>query len=99
MFSFFETDQAAAITKNSNELNVSSLSLINENVVPVSNLSVSEKEARDLMEKGGVLRKQSEELYLISMNASQEAINAQAIGAKVAKEAQEMLETLKVLLL
>ncbi|XP_047134254.1 laminin subunit gamma-1 [Hydra vulgaris] len=88
-------DKTSVIKNSSNELNENSLSLTNENAVIVSNLQISEKEARDLMEKGVSLRNQSDELHLLAINASQEAANAQAIGAKVAKEAQDMLETLK----
>jgi len=71
-----------------------STDLVTENEAKVEQLKKDDMEARDLIEKGMGLHNQSNELYRQAKNASDEAKKAQEDGLRVAKQGQEMLETL-----
>lgn len=60
-------------------------------------LGKDDAEARELMKRGAKLHIASNEMYDIAKKANDEAKAAQEDGLKVAKDAQEMLETLQVI--
>ena len=60
-------------------------------------LGKDDAEARELMKRGAKLHNASNGMYDIAKKANGEAKAAQEDGLKVAKDAQEMLETLQVI--
>ena len=72
------------------------MEIVLTNEEKVEQLGKDDAEARELMERGTKLQNASNEMYDIAKKANDEAKSAQEDGLKVAKDAQEMLETLQV---